>query len=181
MKNLILRESILKTSLWMYGLVVFTGMNTKIMKNRNCSANMKGVFNNKIDLIFSLCLLGNVVLSLLFSFLYLYRTEGRPFFIMVSYHFQMFSVLLPHALYIFQNVYVISYSFFYCEEGLEIRNYEYLHKLGKMHVAILADHGVINSGELVVDEIVTPSAVYHIKSDGNPSLFNKFLTQKAGD
>jgi len=33
-----------------------------------------------------------------------------------------------------------------------------------MDVAILADHGVINSGEMVIDEIVTPSAVYNIKT-----------------
>ena len=61
MNNLMLRESILKTSLWMYGLVVYTGMNTKIMKNRNSSANIKGVFNNKIDLIFAICFCVNLV------------------------------------------------------------------------------------------------------------------------
>ena len=31
-------------------------------------------------------------------------------------------------------------------------------------MAVLADHGVINSGDLVVDEIVTPSALYNIKT-----------------
>jgi magnesium-transporting ATPase (P-type) len=146
MNNLILRESILKTSLWMYGLVVYTGMNTKIMKNRNSSANIKGVFNSKIDLIFLVCFGVNLFLGLLFSFLYLYRSKDRPFFYMTNYHFQMFSVLLPHALYIFHKIYLICYSFIYKEDGMEIRNFEYLYKLGEIDVAILADHGVINSG-----------------------------------
>lgn len=130
MDNLVLRESILKTSLWMYGLVVYTGMNTKIMKNRDSSANIKGVFNNKIDLIFVACFGVNLALGLLFSFLYLYRAENKPFFLMTSYHFQMFSVLLPHALYIFHKIYMVCYSFFYKQEGLEIRNFEHLYKLG---------------------------------------------------
>jgi len=80
MNNLILRESKLKTSLWMYGLVVYTGMNTKIMKNRNSSANIKGVITNKIDLIFTVCFGINLALGLLFSFLYLYRSDDKPFF-----------------------------------------------------------------------------------------------------
>lgn len=115
MDNLVLRESILKTSLWVYGLVIYTGMDSKIMKNRNSSANIKGIFNNKIDLIFTFCLVINLVLGLIFSFLYLYRSDKRPFFIMTSYHFQMFSVLLPHGMYIFQKVYLICYSFIYDE------------------------------------------------------------------
>lgn len=73
MNNLILRESILKTSLWMYGLVVYTGMNTKIMKNRNSSANIKGIFTDKMDIIFTIFFLMNIVLGTVFSFLYLYR------------------------------------------------------------------------------------------------------------
>lgn len=117
MDNLILRESILKTSLWIYGLVVYTGMNTKIMKNRNSSANIKGIFNNKIDIIFAIFFAINLVLGLIFSFLYLYRSENKDFFIMASYPFQMFSVLLPHALYIFYEIYLICYSFLYKEEG----------------------------------------------------------------
>lgn len=130
MDNMILRESILKTSLWIYGLVIYTGMNTKIMKNRNSSANIKGVFNNKIDIIFGVCVLVNLALGLLFSFLYLYRAENREFFMMSSYHFQMFSTLLPHSLYIFYKIYLICCPFIYKEEGLEIRNFEYLYKLG---------------------------------------------------
>lgn len=65
---------------------------------------------------------------------------------MASYHFQMFSVLLPHALYIFHTIYLISYSFIYHEDGISIRNFDYLYKLGEINMAILADHGVINSG-----------------------------------
>jgi hypothetical protein len=65
---------------------------------------------------------------------------------MISYHFQMFSVLLPHALYIFQNFFLICFSFIYKEDGLEFRNYDHLHKLGEINIAVLADHGVINSG-----------------------------------
>lgn len=37
---------------------------------------------------------------------------------MTSYHFQMFSVILPHALYIFQKIYLICQAFAYKEEGL---------------------------------------------------------------
>lgn len=103
----------MKTSLWIYGLVVYTGNNTKIMKNRNSSANIKGILNNKIDLIFAVCLGINVLLGLLFSFLYLYRSKDRPILTMISYHFQMFSVLLPHTLYIFQDIYLIFYSIFH--------------------------------------------------------------------
>jgi magnesium-transporting ATPase (P-type) len=127
---LILRESILKTSLWVYGLVIYTGMNSKIMKNRNSTANVKGIFNNRLDVIFAICFCFNIIFGILFSFLYLYRSTDRPFFVMVSYHFQMFSILLPHSLYIFHNFYLICYSFFYKEEGVEIRNYENLHTLG---------------------------------------------------
>lgn len=32
-ENLILRESVIKTSLWIYGLVIYPGMESKIMKN----------------------------------------------------------------------------------------------------------------------------------------------------
>jgi magnesium-transporting ATPase (P-type) len=93
-------------------------MNTKIMKNRNSSANIKGIFNNKIDLIFAICFGVNLALGFIFSFLSLYRTENKEFFSMASYHFQMFSVLLPHALYIFYDVYLICCSFLYQEDGL---------------------------------------------------------------
>ena len=58
----------------------------------------------------------------------------------------MFSVLLPHALYIFYEIYLICYSFLYKEGGQEIRNFEYIYKLGEIDMAILSDHGVINSG-----------------------------------
>lgn len=63
----------------------------------------------------------------------------------------MFSVILPHGLYIFQKIYLICYSFIYDEEGLHIRDFMYLYKLGEIDIAILADHGVINSGEMVID------------------------------
>ena len=63
----------------------------------------------------------------------------------------MFSVILPHFLYIANNIYLIYYSFLHKEEGLKINNFENIQTLGEIDIAVLSERGVINSGELTVD------------------------------
>ena len=68
--NLILRESIIKTSLWVYGLVLYPGMESKIMKNfKEGNKNREPIFST-FDKIFFVFLAFNILFGSIFSIIY---------------------------------------------------------------------------------------------------------------
>ncbi len=76
----------------------------------------------------------------------------------------LFSPILPHFLYLGNNILLIYFSLFKQVEA-EIRNYSNIHTLGELDFAILANTGVLNSGKLIIEEIVSESAIYDMKEN----------------
>lgn len=69
-ENLILRESTIKTSLWVYGLVVYTGMQSKVMKSfKEGNKNRKWIVSASLK-IFVVLFLANLLFSTIFTILY---------------------------------------------------------------------------------------------------------------
>jgi hypothetical protein len=62
---------VIKTS-WIYGLVIYAGMNCKIMKHRGEKSQPIGWFKNKIDIIYLSCLVINVLIALIYTLIYMY-------------------------------------------------------------------------------------------------------------
>ena len=111
-ENMILRESSIKTSLWVYGLVLYAGMDSKIMKNFKEGSQSRKWVISKIDYIFLIMLALNIILGIIFTLCYIFtgtRTLSTSF--IVSYHFLMFTVALPVLLYIAIDLFLIIFRF----------------------------------------------------------------------
>lgn len=108
-QNLILRESTIKTSLWVYGLVIYTGMESKVMKSFKEGFKSKNSFSITTETkIFLLCLIINAILSIIFASIYIATgVRYQSNIIIYSYHFVMFSIMLPHFIFVARDLYLI--------------------------------------------------------------------------
>jgi hypothetical protein len=70
-ENLILRESIIKTSLWIYGLVIYPGMDSKIMMNIKNKTYKKSTIEKRMEMFYFVCLGLNILLGLIFALIYM--------------------------------------------------------------------------------------------------------------
>jgi magnesium-transporting ATPase (P-type) len=77
--NLIPRGSVIKTSLWVYGMVVYAGEDTKIMQMRQSTTLNKrpNFFNSLSQKLSIFCILLNFVLSLLFVVVHINNPEAN--------------------------------------------------------------------------------------------------------
>ena len=149
---MILRESSIKTSLWVYGLVLYAGMDSKIMKNFKEGNQSRKWIISKIDYIFLILLGINITLGTIFSLCYIFtgtRTLSNTF--IVSYHFLMFSVSLPVLLYIAIDLFLIIFRFRSLRENIEIRNYSNIQDIGEIDYAFVKNVGVVTTGKLQID------------------------------
>ena len=70
-ENLILRESVIKTSLWVYGLVIYTGMDSKVMSNLKNRPEKSSTLERNIQTFYIFCLIANLVLGTIFGLTYM--------------------------------------------------------------------------------------------------------------
>ena len=164
--NLILRESSIKTSLWVYGLVVYAGMDSKIMRNFKESNKSRKWNISKTDYIFIFLLVVNLVLGTIFTLCYSLteaRTLSNEF--IVAYHFLMFSLALPVFAYVAFDLFLVMFKFRSDHEKMEIRNYSNIQDLGEIDYALVKNVGIITTGRLQIDEIVTGSPIYKVNDE----------------
>jgi magnesium-transporting ATPase (P-type) len=134
------------------------------MKHKSVNNKKNGWLKEKIDVIFLVCLAINIVVGLIYSLLFAVFLNGNNFLNTFVYHMILFSPILPHFLYLGNNILLIYFSLFKQVEA-EIRNYSNIHTLGELDFAILANTGVLNSGKLIIEEIVSESAIYDMKEN----------------
>lgn len=164
-ENLVLRESVIKTG-WVYGLVVYAGMDCKIMQHRNDGPRKEKWITHSLDRLFLLCVMFNILLGTTFSLAYCIcrdPTTTREVLSAIAYHFLLFSLLLPHLLY-FGNAILLLHFSLYNKAEAEIIDYSNISALGSVDFAVIANNGVLNSGRILIDEIVTASSIYEIRT-----------------
>ena len=115
----------------MYGLVVYAGMDSKIMKNFKESSKSRKWNISKTDYIFIILLIVNLVLGTIFTLCYA-LTDNRtlPNEFIVAYHFLMFSIALPVFAYVAFDLFLVMLMFRSDNEKIEIRNYSNIQDLG---------------------------------------------------
>ena len=69
-KQLLYRGARLKNTKWVYGLVIYTGRNTKIMMNSESSSEKMSQVEVKVNKVLGLILLFQVILSFIVAILY---------------------------------------------------------------------------------------------------------------
>lgn len=69
-KQLLYRGARLKNTKWIYGLVIYTGKNTKIMMNSDSSSEKMSQVESKVNKVLGLILLFQVVICLVMAILY---------------------------------------------------------------------------------------------------------------
>ena len=79
---------------------------------------------------------------------------------MAKYHYMMFSLILPHMCYVGINLFMLVIKITKSYSKILIRNYNSLFSLGHIDFALLSNTGVITSGEVLIDRIITASSVY---------------------
>lgn len=80
------------------------------------------------------------------------------------YHFLIFSVILPHFLY-FGNGLLLLYFSFKNNIDAEIINFSSIINLGSIDFAVIAYNGVLSSGKMIADEIITSSSLYDFREE----------------
>lgn len=164
--NLILRQSCVKTSLWVYGLVIYAGMESKIMKSFKEGNKSRTWSMGSLEKIYLAMLVLNLVLGFIFTMIYKLSSDHylTNRFIAV-YHFLMFSVFMPHFLYLARDIHLILFNFSCKRNQLEVRNYENMQEMGDISFSVISNVGVLTTGKLEVNEIVTESSVYALEGE----------------
>ena len=83
---------------------------------------------------------------------------------MLAYHIIEFSVLLPHFLFLGNGLLLLYFSFKDSLEA-EILNYSSIINLGAIDFAVLAYNGVLSSGKMNTDQIITTTSLYDFEED----------------
>ncbi len=138
-------------------------MNCKIMRHISERSRNHKFFENKVDRIFSVCFLINIILGIPFALLEISKGSGeilRAF----AYHFMLFSIILPHFLFLGDGLLLLYFSLKNNIEA-EIMNYSNIINLGCIDYAIMAYNGVLSSGKMYADQIVTSSSLYDLGED----------------
>jgi magnesium-transporting ATPase (P-type) len=159
-ENFISRESIIKTC-WIYALVLHAGMNCKIMRHIGERNRNHKFFENYIDRIFAVCFVVNLILGIPYALVAL-SNEFLSALETSTYHLLIFSVILPHFLY-FGNGLLLLYFSLKNNIDAEIINFSSIISLGSIDFAVIAYNGVLSSGKMIADEIITSSSLYDFR------------------
>jgi hypothetical protein len=108
---------------------------------------------------------GAVILDFILAVLF---TVGgnTPSWGRLAYHLLQFSLVLPHFLFLANGVLLLYFSL-RNSEHTEIVNYSSIISLGSVDYAVMAYNGVLSSGKMVADQIVTPSSFYDFRVETN--------------
>lgn len=149
---MVLRESIIKTSLWVYGLVIYPGMDSKVMRGFREGNKCREHIFTKDNKHFLLLILLNVILGGIFSAIYF--ATGKRYLsggYVMAYHCLMFSVIFPYLKFLAKDLYVIILKCSNKINEVDIRDYENLQKLGEVSYAVISNVGVLTAGKLEVN------------------------------
>lgn len=163
-ENLVPRGSVIKTSLWIFGMVVYAGQETKIMQMREHSrAKHEPSFFGRLSHQLALInILANTLLSILFVLVHLASLDmslsGK-----VIYYLLLFSVLSSSMCHPFLDALAL-YTTYQLEDSLKVQvsNPEALQELGCVDYVIMNKMGVISTGDYLINEIMTPSCMYKV-------------------
>jgi len=89
-------------------------------------------------------------------------------FELIAYHLAQFSVILPHFLF-FGNGLLLLYFSLIDNLDSQIINYSSLINLGSIDFAVLAYNGVLSSGKMNPDQIITSTSLYDFREECNES------------
>jgi len=163
-ENLIPRGSVIKTSLWVFGMVVFAGRDTKIMQMGKESREKRnpGFFS---ELNLRLVLI-NIVVNTLLSILFVIVHADSPDMSLANkivYYLLLFSVCIAPMCYPFLDVLAL-YTAYKVEDSLKVQvnNPDALQELGCVDYVIMSKMGVISTGDYLINEIMTPSCMYKV-------------------
>jgi hypothetical protein len=158
-ENFIARESVIKTC-WVYALVLNAGMNCKIMRHIGERTRNHRFFENNIDRIFAGTIAIDVVIGIILGLLTL-SSEGN-LLEQIAYHLAQFSVILPHFLFLGNGLLLLYFSLVDSLDS-QIINYSSLINLGSIDFAVLAYNGVLSSGKMNPDQIITSTSLYDFR------------------
>lgn len=75
-------------------------------------------------------------------------------------------------IYIGRDLFQIMFSLNSINKQVEVRNYSNLQSLGGLSLAMISNIGVLNTGKLYVNEIVTESSIYELRDEESPEIRN---------
>lgn len=78
---------------------------------------------------------------------------------MLVYHLSQFSVIFPHFLFLGNGLLLLYFSLIDNIDA-QIINYSSLINLGNIDFAVLAYNGVLSSGKMNPDQIITSTSLY---------------------
>ncbi len=81
---------------------------------------------------------------------------------LLAYHFIEFSLVLPHFLFLGNGLLLLYFSFKNKIEA-EIINFSSVINLGSIDYAVMAYTGVLSSGKMNADQIITSSSLYDFR------------------
>ena len=81
---------------------------------------------------------------------------------MMCYHFAQFSVIFPHFLFLGNGLLLLYFSLIDSIDA-QIINYSSLINLGSIDFAVLAYTGVLSSGKMNPDQIITNTSLYDFR------------------
>jgi hypothetical protein len=102
----------------------------------------------------------NLLLGLPFALLSI--DGSTPFMELLAYHFIEFSLVLPHFLFLGNGLLLLYFSFKNKIEA-EIINFSSVINLGSIDYAVMAYTGVLSSGKMNADQIITSSSLYDFR------------------
>jgi len=106
-------------------------------------------------------------LNLIFGIPYALVTASNEFLSALetsTYHLLLFSVFLPHFLYLGNGLLLLYFSFKNSIDA-EIINFSSIISLGSIDFAVIAYNGVLSSGKMIADEIITSSSLYDFREE----------------
>ena len=127
-------------------------MESKIMKSFKEGNNCRNWRTTAIDKIYFCMFILNLVLGLIFTLAYKFSADRylSNYFI-ATYHFLMFSIVMPHLLFLAKDLYLILFNFSCKNNQMEIRNYENMQELGEIGFSVISNVGVLTTGKLEVN------------------------------
>lgn len=94
----------------------------------------------------------NLLFGLIFTLLFKYSVSAYyDNIFIVTYHFLMFSVLLPHLLFLAEDLLLITLKFSNKTPDIDVRDFGNLQEIGEISYAVMSNVGVLTSGKLEVN------------------------------
>lgn len=166
LNNLLLRESRIKAAPWVFGLVIYTGKETKISISSEHKSSKVSVFEKRLEFHLGLICLSVLLISLLHFLLSTFKSKEKA-----SFSNFFLYVLLYHSAIPFPLLFVRKIGkFIYCkrlknDENVGINNPDILENLGQIEYILVEKNGTLTNGVLKVRACIVNSFMYLVDQD----------------